>query len=509
MKLDINHYFVARALFGSVHRAPFRLARVSFHSRSAEFQFRDRLWEGSALSAVTAGRLLTMMKPSVYRFVAAVVEAARKTTRPRRQPHATDLLRTRSSVTLLAVQSFPVSGVPRPYKVLYRFVASNGLFGALVEDSKWLRSGMDSRRRVQGALLAARWLFVSSASLLTAPQADLCRCPYHCFGRLAAANGENISMARAAAPAAAPKRLLGVLVPHPLQPFPEKWYSGLAGFGLVRAAAGWTTDPTCSDLWGAWESLDTWTCIRSRGLGQTLGLKAHLQIPHTGRKAEPGSRAEATQKSDPGEEGPERATDAIAHRHIAGPSLWLLEAVRLHPSQQTRPGPLAEVCRLATKPEECRAPSASARAAGLPAVSSLPPASVSLPRLWPRDRLASTPRKLAATREPPETGHAPALEGALAEVESAAPGMTLTAEEQARVVVVQNSEETVGQVPWPPEGAARGEVRTWAGRVGSSSAVVLEEVSGLPGISGGEKVGRCLAAWGDHGQICSRNVLAG
>lgn len=173
MKLDINHYFVARALFGSVHRAPFRLARVSFHSRSAEFQFRGRFWEGSALSAVTAGRLLTMMKPSVYRFVAAVVEAARKTTRPRRQPHATALLRTRSSVTLLAAQSFPVSGVPRTYKVLYRFVASNDLFGALVEDSKWPRSGMDSRRWVQGELPAARWPFVSSASLLQHQRAML------------------------------------------------------------------------------------------------------------------------------------------------------------------------------------------------------------------------------------------------------------------------------------------------------------------------------------------------
>jgi hypothetical protein len=68
-------------------------------------------------------------------------------------------------------------------------------------------------------------------------QADPCRCLYCCSGLLAAANGENISKAKAVAPAAAQMPPLGVLVAPPLQPFQEKLYSSLAGFDLVQAAA--------------------------------------------------------------------------------------------------------------------------------------------------------------------------------------------------------------------------------------------------------------------------------
>jgi hypothetical protein len=66
--------------------------------------------------------------------------------------------------------------------------------------------------------------------------------------------------------------------------------------------------------------------------------------------------------------------------------------------------------------------------------------------------------------EPLETAHMPAI--ARAAVEDEIVLMTaLTA------VAVQNSEGAAAKVPWPPEGATRGEVQTWAVRAGSSSAV--------------------------------------
>ncbi|KAH8907013.1 hypothetical protein BR93DRAFT_652336 [Coniochaeta sp. PMI_546] len=146
VKLDINHYFVARALFGPLHHAPFRRASLAVHFHSAGLRYRKRPWEDSASPVVKGGCLLTMTKPSVYRFVASVVEAARKTTRPRHRSHAPQLIRRCSLATLLAAQSFPVSLALQFCTVPCRFVASNGLFGGPVEDAKGPHSGMDCRR---------------------------------------------------------------------------------------------------------------------------------------------------------------------------------------------------------------------------------------------------------------------------------------------------------------------------------------------------------------------------
>jgi hypothetical protein len=76
------------------------------------------------------------------------------------------------------------------------------------------------------------------------------------------------------------------------------------------------------------------------------------------------------------------------------------------------------------------------------------------------------------------------------------------------VEVVRSSDETVERASWPPAGASRGEARTWADWTGFCSAVLMAELSGIPEIPMGVKVGMCWAALVDHGRICSRNVLA-
>ena len=236
---------------------------------------------------------------------------------------------------------------------------------------------------------------------------------------------------------------------------------------------------TCFVLWAGWESLEMPTCIRSKGLEQSPGLKARQLIPRRAHTPGLESHAGATRRSGPKVKARVDAVAGTANRGIAVPTLRPLAVVRPRPYRQIRPGPLVAGCRLAVKPEECRVPSASARAAELLGASSLPPASVSLPRPWPRGKPALIPPIHAATTGPPGT------ERMLAPVEAAvedelALATDLTTEAVVVAAAVQHSEKAAAEVSSPPEGASHGEVQTWPDWVGCYSEGLLEEVSWSP-----------------------------
>jgi hypothetical protein len=63
-----------------------------------------------------------------------------------------------------------------------------------------------------------------------------------------------------------------------------------------------------------------------------------------------------------------------------------------------------------------------------------------------------------------------------------------------------------GPRSWQPEVASCGAVRTWAGWADCCREEQLVKVSGPgPGIPEVERFSMYLAAWVDHGRICSRN----
>lgn len=290
-------------------------------------------------------------------------------------------------------------------------------------------------------------------------QADPCRCLCRLPGLPAVASDGNI--AAVLVPVAVPMLRPGAVEVPPCPTFRETLCSSWASSDLREVAVVGATGLTCSVLWGGSGSLDTWTCIRSEGLVQTLGLRVHRPIPSRGHNLGHGSPAAVMQRSGPKVRARVAETAGIANKGTDEPILRLLAEVHLLPFRQIRPEPLVVVCRLAAKLAECRARFAFAQVAASLAAFFLPPASFSPPRLWRRDKPAWTPQTRAAKKGRLETAHTPGF------VEVAAEdglGMNLMMEVAvAAAVVVQNFEEVLEKVSSPPEVASHGEAQTLAG----------------------------------------------